>query len=88
MSEINDKKAIEKRRNLTDGFLGSEFYRHILEPHLKKEIETYNKISKINGESPQSILNDYRKNKNKVDIYRGLLNKFQEWASKSYKGGK
>lgn len=85
---VTDKKVIEKRRDLTLGFLGSEFYRHFLEPHLEKEIEIYNKITKIDGTSPQTILKDYTKNKNKVDIYRGLLNKFQEWAGKSYKGGK
>jgi hypothetical protein len=82
------EKEFEQRRKMAGSFLNSEFYRLHLEPYIKEQIDKSNRITKINDKDDQTILNDFRKNKNKVNIYRGLLKKVEEWATKSYKGGK
>ena len=81
-------KDRSRRELLTKEFMRSEFYSVFFEPEILKEIEMNDRLSKISeSNDPAAVFQDFWKQKNKVQIYRGILNKLKEWASNSNSSG-
>ena len=85
MAKKLDNKDLERRKKLAIDFLDSEFYQKFFKPDLEEQIKNSDKLSVIDTTSETTILKDFHSKKNKVTVYRGLLNKIDEWANKQYK---
>ncbi len=77
-----DPKFYKRRRMLTAAFLGSEFFKLVLEPHILAEIRD---CDSLNGMDENDIEKSYFKKKNKKSMYQGLLSKLKAWSTKNYK---
>lgn len=82
MNEENKLTEEQKaeRRKMARGFLESAFYLKYVEPMMDDKIRRSGKIETIDKTSDETIVKSFKENLNKMENYRGIKNKFYDWA--------